>query len=89
MLPIYQFCRLNRSGVIDTKEAASLNDDQSALLYATNLQHTDGVEIWHGRRKVGLVPPDRRPHTPSVDSSMRHDRYAAARGLGLSRHRHR
>ncbi len=59
MAPVYSFFRLNISGVVDTQERLSLKNDGSAMSYAEEMRHPSAVDIWDGRRKVGVVPPHR------------------------------
>jgi len=57
--PIYEFFRLNVSGVVDTSERMSLQDDATARQHATLMHHKYAVEIWAAKRKVGVVPGTR------------------------------
>ncbi len=59
MSPEYVFFRMNGSGVVALGEAFSLPDDAAATQYAIEMQHENAVEIWSGKRKVGIVEPQR------------------------------
>ena len=61
----YNFFRMNDSGVVDTAKRLKFADDGLATAYAHDLAHSGRIEIWSGRRRVGVIPAaiERRAHT--------------------------
>ena len=57
MACVYDFYRLNGFGVVDSAEALRLESDGLALLYARDMHHSGSVEVYAGRRRVGVLPP--------------------------------
>ncbi len=58
----YKFFRLNLSGVVDTAKVLKFSDDETAIGHARDFYHPGQVEVWAGKRRIGIVPPmvDRR-----------------------------
>ncbi len=62
MAPEYNFFQMNASGVVDSAKVVKLRDDEAAITHAREMFHSGPVEVWTGKRKIGVVPPavDRR-----------------------------
>lgn len=58
----YEFFQLNAWGVVDAARRMKLADDAAALSLAQSMCDGGAVEVWTGKRKLGVVPPmiDRR-----------------------------
>lgn len=59
----YTLFKLNLSGVVDTAEIHRLDCDDSALLRAKSIGHIYSVEVFAGKRRVGVIPAGRSKRT--------------------------
>jgi hypothetical protein len=56
-MPYHRLYILDAQGHILRVEERDVASDDEALLQARALNHAHGVEIWQGKRKVGIVRP--------------------------------
>ena len=55
----YRFFKINAAGLIDSGQRLRLIDDDAAMAHARALTEPRLVEVWSGKRRVGIVPPAR------------------------------
>ena len=57
-MPIeYCFFRHSAGGIVDSAERLRFVDDAAALAHAQALRAAARIEVWAGKRRVGVVPP--------------------------------
>ena len=55
----YYLYRLHPNGRIFARDDIEAEDDAQAIAMAEQTQHTEGLELWQGQRKVKDFPPPR------------------------------
>jgi len=56
-MPDYRLYFHNSEGHFMRAEAIDVADDEAALAKARELDHAHCIEVWQGKRKVGIVEP--------------------------------